>query len=148
MYFIKTGQVKTLKTTAGGKELITGLYGPGEFFGYPPLLENTPHQDSAVVVADAELVYIPKDDFTLLLRDPAVGRQFIRLLAGRVSEREAQLLGMAYSFLHPLARGRCAAAPARAGGRWRGHPYPALARRFGRRRRHGPRVGHSHAERV
>uniref|UniRef100_UPI0035CA6E64 response regulator n=1 Tax=uncultured Hymenobacter sp. TaxID=170016 RepID=UPI0035CA6E64 len=98
VYFIKKGRVKTVKTTDGGKELITGLYGPGEFFGYPPLLEETPHSDSAVAVADAELVYIPKDDFTLLLlRNPAVGQQFIRLLAGRVSEREQQLLAMAYS---------------------------------------------------
>jgi len=97
-YFVQAGRVKTVKTTAGGKELITGLYGPGEFFGYLPLLGHTAHPDSAVAVDDAELVYIPKDDFTqLLLRNPEVGQQFIRLLAGRVSEREAQLLAMAYS---------------------------------------------------
>ena len=97
LYFVKSGRVKTVQATAGGKELITGLYGPGEFFGYLPLLEQTPHNDSAVAVDDAELVYIPKDDFSQLLRTPAVGEQFIRLLAGRVSEREKQLLGMAYN---------------------------------------------------
>ncbi|GAA4356449.1 response regulator [Hymenobacter saemangeumensis] len=98
VYFLKSGRVKTVKTTDAGKELITGLYGPGEFFGYLPLLESTAHSDSAVAVDDAELVYIPKDDFTqLLMRNLDVGQQFIRLLAGRVSEREEQLLGMAYS---------------------------------------------------
>jgi CRP-like cAMP-binding protein len=98
VYFVKAGRVKTVKTTDGGKELITGFYGPGEFFGYLPLLQHTAHADSAVAVDDAELVYIPKDDFAqLLLRNPEVGQQFIRLLAGRVSEREQQLLGMAYS---------------------------------------------------
>ncbi|GAA3944527.1 response regulator [Hymenobacter algoricola] len=98
VYFVQAGRVKTVKTTAGGKELITGFYGPGEFFGYLPLLQHTAHSDSAVAVDDAELIYIPKDDFTqLLLRNPAVGQQFIRLLAGRVSERETQLLAMAYS---------------------------------------------------
>src|SRR6476661_2603303 len=98
VYFLKSGRVKTVKTTDAGKELITGLYGPGEFFGYLPLLENTDHSDSAVAVDDSELVYIPKDDFTqLVMRNPEVGQQFIRLLAGRVSEREQQLLGMAYS---------------------------------------------------
>ncbi|TGE16561.1 response regulator [Hymenobacter elongatus] len=98
VYFVQTGRVKTVKTTDGGKELITGFYGPGEFFGYLPLLQHTAHSDSAVAVDDAELIYIPKDDFTqLLLRHPAVGQQFIRLLAGRVSERETQLLAMAYS---------------------------------------------------
>ncbi|QNH61703.1 response regulator [Hymenobacter sediminicola] len=98
VYFVKAGRIKTVKATAGGKELITGLYGPGEFFGYLPLLEHTPHSDSAVAVDDSELVYIPRDDFSqLLLRNPEVGQQFIRLLAGRVSEREKQLLGMAYN---------------------------------------------------
>jgi DNA-binding response OmpR family regulator len=90
VYFVKAGRVKTLKSTDGGKELITGFYGPGEFFGYLPLLQHT--------VEETELVYIPKDDFSqLLLRNPEVGQQFIRLLAGRVSAREEQLLAMAYS---------------------------------------------------
>jgi CRP-like cAMP-binding protein/CheY-like chemotaxis protein len=98
VYFVKAGRVKTLKSTDSGKELITGFYGPGEFFGYLPLLQHTAHSDSAVATDDSELIYIPKDDFTqLLLRNPAVGQQFIRLLAGRVSEREQQLLTMAYS---------------------------------------------------
>ncbi|KUG07287.1 response regulator [Solirubrum puertoriconensis] len=98
LYFVKSGRVKTVKTTAGGKELITGIYNAGEFFGYMALLEQTKHGDSAVAVDDSELVYIPKDDFTqLLLRNPEVGQLFIRLLAGRVNEREQQLLGMAYN---------------------------------------------------
>ena len=97
VYFVKSGRVKTLKSTDSGKELITGFYGPGEFFGYLPLLQHTAHRDSAVALDDTELVYIPKDDFTqLLLRNPEVGQQFIRLLAGSVSEREQQLLAMAY----------------------------------------------------
>ncbi len=98
VYFVQSGRVKTVKTTEGGKELITGFYGPGEFFGYLALLGQTPHSDSAVAVDDSELIYIPQDDFSqLLLRNPAVGQQFIHLLAGRVSEREQQLLAMAYS---------------------------------------------------
>ena len=98
VYFVQTGRVKTVKTTDGGKELITGLYGPGEFFGYLALLGHGPHPDSAVAVEESELVYIPQDDFTQLLwRNAEVGQHFIRLLAGRVSERETQLLAMAYS---------------------------------------------------
>ena len=96
-YFVQAGRVKTVKATAGGKELITGLYGPGEFFGYLALLGHTPHTDSAVAVEESELVYIPQDDFAqLLLRNADVGQQFIRLLAGRVRARETQLLAMAY----------------------------------------------------
>ncbi|OUJ71435.1 response regulator [Hymenobacter crusticola] len=98
LYFVKSGRVKTVKTTGAGKELITGIYNPGEFFGYMALLEQTPYSDSAVAVDDSELVYIPKQDFLqLLTRNPEVGQHFIRLLAGRVSEREQQLLDMAYN---------------------------------------------------
>jgi CRP/FNR family cyclic AMP-dependent transcriptional regulator len=98
VYFVQSGRIKTLKTTLSGKDLITGFYGPGEFFGYLTLLERTPHRDSAIAVDDSELIYIPKDDFLqLLLRNREVSEQFIRLLAGRVSEREQLLLEMAYS---------------------------------------------------
>ena len=98
LYFVQSGRVKTVKTTDGGKELIVGMHGPGEFFGYLPLLQHTPHCDSAIAVDEAELLYIPKDDFTaLLLRNPAVGQQFVRLLAGQVSGQAELLLAMAYS---------------------------------------------------
>ena len=95
-YFVQAGRIKTLRTNAEGKELLTGLYGPGEFFGYLPLLEHTLHRDSAVAVVDSELIYIAQDDFMLLLHSAEVGQQFMRLLAQQVSEREQQLLDMAY----------------------------------------------------
>lgn len=100
LYFVQTGKVKTVRTNNEGKELITGLYGPGEFFGYLALLENGEYADSAITLEDSELIYIPKDDFTqLLIANPDVSHHFIQLLAGRVSERETQLLGMAYNSL-------------------------------------------------
>ena len=100
LYFLKAGKVKTVRTTTEGKELITGLYKPGDFFGYFALLRHHDHTDSAVVLDDADLIYISKADFTqLLLVNPVVSGQFIQLLAGQVGERETQLLSMAYSSL-------------------------------------------------
>jgi CRP-like cAMP-binding protein len=100
LYFLKSGKVKTARANADGKEFITGLYGPGDFFGYLSLLEHTDYADSAVAMDDSEVIYIPRADFdALLLRNPDVARTFVRLLAGRVVEREKQLLGMAYNSL-------------------------------------------------
>jgi CRP-like cAMP-binding protein/ActR/RegA family two-component response regulator len=100
LYFLKSGRVKTTRTNNDGKELVTGLYGSGEFFGDLALLEEKPYTDSAITLTDSELVYIPKDDFRqLLTAQPEVGRQFVQLLAGRVVEKEEQLLGMAYNSL-------------------------------------------------
>jgi CRP-like cAMP-binding protein/ActR/RegA family two-component response regulator len=102
LYFVQAGRVKTTKATDAGKELITGFYQPGEFFGYQALLEQTPHHDSAVAVEESTLLYIPAEEFTdLLLRNAEVSQQFIRLLAGREREREQQLVEMAY---HSLRR--------------------------------------------
>ncbi len=100
LYYVQAGKVKTVRTNTDGKELITGVYGPGDFFGYLNLLDNTDYTDSALTLDDSELIYIPKEEVEqLLLASPAVSQEFIRLLAGRVSERETQLLSMAYSSL-------------------------------------------------
>ncbi|WP_019986726.1 response regulator [Rudanella lutea] len=102
LYFLKSGKVKTVRTNADGKELITGIYNAGEFFGYLALLEDREYTESAVTIDDSELVYIPQADFQqLLLANQDVSHQFIQLLAGRVGEREQQLVGMAY---HSLRR--------------------------------------------
>ena len=75
------------------------MYGPGEFFGYLPLLEHTPHQPTRPWPSTTRSWCTSRRTISALLlqRNPAVGQQFIRLLAGRVSEREEQLLGMAYN---------------------------------------------------
>lgn len=100
LYYLKSGRVKTIRANTDGKELVTGLYGPDEFFGYLALLEETNYTDSALTLDDSELVYIPKEDFVqFLAAHPEAGRQFVSLLAGSVSEKEDQLLSMAYGSL-------------------------------------------------
>ncbi|MDF7815194.1 cyclic nucleotide-binding domain-containing protein [Hymenobacter sp. YC55] len=99
LYFIESGRIKATKTTSFGKELITSFYQPGEFFGYKALLEQACYQESAVAVEDCVLFYVPAADFLHLARLPEVSQQFVRLLAGRKSAREQQLLDMAYQSL-------------------------------------------------
>lgn len=100
VYFVRKGTVKTIKMNPEGKEFITGLYGPGTFFGYLSVLEKMDYADSAVCLEDTELIYIPQTDFEQLLwANKQISHQFIRMLAGRVIEREQQLLTMAYSSL-------------------------------------------------
>ena len=100
LYYVQAGRVKTSKTTPTGKELITGLHAAGAFLGYNALLEGTEHHDSAVALEDSTLLYIPVEEFTLLLqRSPEVSQHFVRLLAGHVREQEERLLDLAYSSL-------------------------------------------------
>lgn len=98
LYFLNSGKVKTFRSNPDGKELITGLYKAGEFFGYHALLEEKPYTDSASVLEDAEVVLIPKDDFyALVYKNPEVSRKFIKMLSDNLEEKEEQLIKLAYN---------------------------------------------------
>jgi len=100
LYYVVKGKVKAFKTHEDGKELVTELYSPGDYIGYIALLENAPYRDSAEAMETTELALIPKEDFEeLLTNNPEAARKFIRLLAKNISEKENQLLGLAYNSL-------------------------------------------------
>ncbi|MCC7303328.1 MAG: response regulator [Bacteroidia bacterium] len=98
IFFLSEGKVKTFRINADGKEFITGLFQPGDFFGYNALLEGLSYQDSATALEEVELVFIPKEDFSSLLsssRELAV--KFIRMLSNNIREMEERLLKLAYN---------------------------------------------------
>ena len=98
IFFVKSGSVKTYKSHPDGKELITNLYKAGDFFGFEPLLENISYAETAVAMEDSEVILIPKNDFLILLNSQAdVSAGFISLLCRKVSEKESQLVNLAYN---------------------------------------------------
>lgn len=98
IYFIIAGKIKTYRTNTDGKELVTGLYKEGDFFGYTALLEGEAHADSAMALDDAELLSISKDDFFMLLfNNRDVASRFIKMLSDSVAEKEERLLRLAYN---------------------------------------------------
>lgn len=100
LYYIQKGKVKTYKTNDDGKELVLELYGEGDFLGYVAMLENTNYKESAEAIDETELAIIPREDFEELINhNQEVSRKFIQLLAKNISEKEKQLLGLAYNSL-------------------------------------------------
>lgn len=98
IFFVKSGSIKTFKSHPDGKELITNLYKSGDFFGFESLLENAAYKDTAVAMEDSEIILIPKNDFLILLNSQTdVSASFISLLCRKVSEKESQLLNLAYN---------------------------------------------------
>lgn len=98
VFFIKSGNIKTFKSHPDGKELITNLYTTGDFFGFEPLLENGVYKDTAVAIEDSEIILIPKNDFLILLNSQAdLSASFISLLCRKVSDKESQLVNLAYN---------------------------------------------------
>lgn len=100
VYYLVRGKIKAFRIHEDGKEYITNLYGPGDYIGYLPLLENSAYEDSAVVLEDAEVAQIPKDEFlNALYKDIRIATKFIRLIAQNVQEKEERLLQLAYGSL-------------------------------------------------
>ena len=100
LYFVLKGKIKTYKTNESGKELVIDLFSPGDFLGYIALLEGTAYKDTAGALAETELAVIPKEDFDELVnKDFEVAKKFIQILAKNISEKESQLLGLAYNSL-------------------------------------------------
>jgi CRP-like cAMP-binding protein len=100
LYVVIEGKVKVCKINEDGKELITGICKPGDFFGYIALLEGRAYDDSAEAIEPAEVCSITREAFEALMNEnPEVTKEFIKVLAGNVREREEQLLGIAYNSL-------------------------------------------------
>jgi CRP/FNR family transcriptional regulator, cyclic AMP receptor protein len=100
LYHVVKGKVKAYKTNDDGKELVTELYSPGDFFGYIAMLEGSVYKDTTEALEETELAIIPKEDFDDLLNNNVeVSKKFIQLLAKNIAEKENQLLGLAYNSL-------------------------------------------------
>ncbi|UYQ95379.1 response regulator [Chitinophaga horti] len=100
LYYLQKGKVKTYKRNDDGKELVVELYNTGDFLGHIALLEGGVYKDTAEAIEEAEVAVIPLEDFeNLLNNNNDVAVQFLRMLAGNVSTKEQQLLGLAYNSL-------------------------------------------------
>ena len=98
LFFLESGKVKCFRTNDFGKELITRIYNSGEFFGYLPLITESPYPETAVAIEDSEIRMIAKSDFTdLLYNNRNFSAQFVKILANEVSAAEDKLIELAYS---------------------------------------------------
>jgi CRP-like cAMP-binding protein/CheY-like chemotaxis protein len=97
LYLVISGKVKTIKLAEDGRELMTGIYANDEYLGINALLANEPYADTATALEDSVLCLIPKDQLEQLLNlYPEVAREFIKLLANDIRDKEDQLMQLAY----------------------------------------------------
>lgn len=98
VYLVNKGKIKTWKMSGDGKEFITGIYGPGEYFGYVSILEGTNYADSATALEDTEVAIIPRHDFlSLIYSNNEISARFVKMLANDIREKEERLLGLAFN---------------------------------------------------
>jgi DNA-binding response OmpR family regulator len=100
LFLLVKGKVKGIRTHEDGKEYITDLFSDGDFIGYPALIEDKNYDDSAIVLEEAEIMQVPKEDFMqMIYGNMDVAVKFIRIITQNVKEKEERLLSLAYSSL-------------------------------------------------
>lgn len=100
LFYLNSGKIRTFKINETGKELTVGLYNAGDFFGYNALLENTVFKETAETLEECEISIIGREDFEILINNnKKVAQKFIKMLAQNVTEKEEQLLSLAYNSL-------------------------------------------------
>lgn len=98
LYIITTGKIKTYKTNDFGKEYITEIFNPGDYFGHLALFNNTTHQQSAMTLEQSEVIFIPRQAFFRMLNaQNKLAVRFAKMLSQNMSETEDRLLGLAYN---------------------------------------------------
>src|SRR6185295_5550711 len=98
MYYINKGKIKVYKVHDFGKELIISLLKDGDFFGYTSLLEEKDYTENAQALEDAEITFIPREEFfNLVYNNQAVAKKFLHILTNSVTEQQDHLLELAYS---------------------------------------------------
>ena len=96
--YIREGRVKLTVASAAGKEAVTGLPGPGEFFGEGCLSAQTHRKATASAIEDSQIVRVEKALMAdLLAAEPEFSAMFVSFLLARNERAEADLVDQIFN---------------------------------------------------
>jgi uncharacterized membrane protein len=80
-YVVVSGTVRVTTVDEDGQEVVVDEPAIGEFFGFASMLEQTPHQTTAVAVTDVDVLEVDRHDIAVLLeRKPLAGMDMLTVL--------------------------------------------------------------------
>lgn len=92
VFCVSGGIVKVFKSASNGKEQIIRLAQKGEFLGYSSMLGEEAYSNTATIVEDAKICYVPKKTFLKVLReDNDFHRRLTKALCKDIGVMEAKL---------------------------------------------------------
>jgi CRP/FNR family transcriptional regulator len=110
MYVVQTGHVRIFKTSAGGREQVLSIDGPGGSIAELPVFDGGNYPASVSAVDDATLLFISKQDFhALCMTHPQVALKVLRVVGARLRN----LVGIIEELSFTTVRHRLAAYLAR-----------------------------------
>lgn len=84
---IETGRVKIYRVLPNGNSVTLYLFGPGDVFGFMPLLDGRPYPASAQALEDVTAMVVGRADLQAAFRkEPEVALALVRLLATRLRQ--------------------------------------------------------------
>jgi uncharacterized membrane protein len=84
-YVVISGRVTVFTVDQDQQEVVIAEPGSGEFFGFASMLEQTPHQTSAMAVEESQCLEVSRDDIAVLLsRKPMAGMDLLTALGREV----------------------------------------------------------------
>ena len=91
-YVMVSGMVRVTTVDEDHQEVVLDEPAHGEFFGFASMLEQTPHQTTAIAVDDVVCIEVSRDDIAILLeRKPHSGMDLLTVL-GRQFHASQQLV--------------------------------------------------------
>ena len=89
-YVMVSGTVRVTTVDEDHQDVIVDQPGPGEFFGFASMIDETPHQTSAVALEEAVCLEVDRNDIeTLLLRKPHAGMDMLTVLGRQIHASQA-----------------------------------------------------------
>jgi len=91
-YVMVSGRVRVTTVDEDQQEVVVDEPGHGEFFGFASMLEQTPHQTTAVALEETTCIEVDRSDIAVLLeRKPMAGMDMLTVL-GRQFHAAQQLV--------------------------------------------------------
>jgi CRP/FNR family transcriptional regulator, cyclic AMP receptor protein len=91
IYFIEKGRVRLSRLASEGKEVLLGIFGPGDLIG-DAIWESGYHESTAETLEDSKFYEIGEEVFQELLRtNPEFAGRIIEIMASRLKQAEARI---------------------------------------------------------
>jgi len=124
-YVLMSGAVQVTTIDEDQQEVMFDEPACGDFFGFASLLDQTPHQTTAIAIEESVCIKVDRDDiFTLIERKPHAGMDMMAVLGRRLHAAQTLIRGRAARSANELIEAeatfgdRLADAIALLGGSW------------------------------
>ena len=85
LYVVQSGNVRIFKSSAGGREQVLSIDGPGSSIAELPVFDGGSYPASAQAVSDSTLLFFSRQDFqTLCLQHPDVALKVLKVVGARL----------------------------------------------------------------